>query len=69
MLLDSNIVSSFLKPNAAERFPAVERFVREVLENRNIAISYVTQFELRRGVEELVLKGQKAKAEAARLGF
>jgi predicted nucleic acid-binding protein len=58
MLLDTNVVSSFLKPNAAEQFPAVDKFVREVLEESNLAISCITQFELRRGVEALALEGQ-----------
>jgi predicted nucleic acid-binding protein len=58
MLLDTNVVSNFLKPSAAEQFPAVDKFVREVLEESNLAISCITQFELRRGVEALALKGQ-----------
>lgn len=29
MLLDTNVISSFLKPNAATRFPAVDTFVRD----------------------------------------
>jgi predicted nucleic acid-binding protein len=69
MLLDTNVVSSFLKPNAADRFPMVDRFVRKVLEDSNLAISYVTQFELGRGVEELALKGQGRTRKVRLLKF
>lgn len=58
MLLDTNVVSAFLKPRASKRFPAIDRFVREVLEQGNLGISFVTQFELRRGLEELGLQGK-----------
>lgn len=69
MLLDTNVVSSFLKPNAAKRFPAVDKFVREVLAKSNLAISYITQFELRRGVEELTLKKQGRSRRVKLLKF
>lgn len=61
MLLDTNVVSAFLKPRASKRFPAIDRFVREVLEQGNLGISFVTQFELRRGLEELGLQGNRRR--------
>ena len=55
MLLDTNIVSAFLKPAAP---PTLLEFVSDQLVAEGLAISFITQFELRRGVEELVRRGQ-----------
>ena len=57
-LLDTNLVSDFLHPDAAKRFPGQYAFVCDLIAGDGFAISYVTQFELRRGAEELVRRGQ-----------
>lgn len=56
-LLDTNLVSVFLHSDAPARYPGVQAFVNELLAGDGFAISYVTQFELRRGVEDLVRRG------------
>jgi predicted nucleic acid-binding protein len=58
MLLDSNIVSTFLRHDARKRTPKLFEFVTAVLSAEGLAISYVTQFELRRGMEQLVRRGE-----------
>jgi predicted nucleic acid-binding protein len=57
-LVDTNLISRYLRPEAETRFRREHEFVDELIEHGSLAISYVTQFELRRGVEELVLRGQ-----------
>src|SRR5690606_5142318 len=46
-----------------------DTFVRDVLAESNLAISYITQFELRRGVEELTLKNQGRSRRVKLLKF
>src|SRR5450432_2743894 len=58
MLLDTNIVSAFLRPDGKKQAPRLFEFIATVLSAEGLAISYVTQFELRRGIEELVRRGQ-----------
>src|SRR5687767_14645853 len=58
MVLDTNIVTAFLKRDSQRRTPKLFGFVSAVLNADGLAISYVTQFELRRGIEELVRRGQ-----------
>lgn len=58
MLLDTDIVSAFLKRDAQKRTPTLFAFVTAVLAAEGLAVSYVTQFELRRGMEELGRRGQ-----------
>jgi predicted nucleic acid-binding protein len=58
MLLDTNIVSAFLKRDAQKKTPKLFEFVVSQLLTEGLAISHVTQFELRRGLEELALRGQ-----------
>ena len=48
MLLDTNVVSEFLRTGAAARFPKLEQFVRDALEREDLKLSYLTQFELLR---------------------
>jgi predicted nucleic acid-binding protein len=55
MLLDTNIVSAFLKGQPPKLFA----FVSDHLATEGLAVSYVTQFELRRGIEKLVRKGSR----------
>lgn len=57
-VLDTNIVSAFLKPDAQRRTPKLVELVKAQLLTEGLAISYVTQFELRRGIEELALRNQ-----------
>jgi predicted nucleic acid-binding protein len=58
MLVDTNIVSTFLRRDAATRTPRLFEFVSFLLAGEGLSISYVTQFELRRGVESLVRRGE-----------
>jgi predicted nucleic acid-binding protein len=48
MLVDTNIISEFLRPNVTQRLPKTERFVRDALEADELRISFVTHFELLR---------------------
>ena len=57
-LLDTNLVSAFLHPDAAMRSPEEYAFVSALVAGDGFAISYVTVFELRRGVEELRRRGE-----------
>lgn len=57
-LLDTNLVSRFLHRDARTKYPHECAFVEALIERGEFAISYVTQYELRRGVEDLVLRGQ-----------
>jgi|CZKU01.1.fsa_nt_gi predicted nucleic acid-binding protein len=58
MLLDTNIVSAFLRRDGQKQAPRLFEFIATVLSAEGLAISYVTQFELRRGIEELVRRGE-----------
>ena len=58
MVLDTNLVSAFLKRDAEKRTPKLFEFVAGQLAAEGLAISFITQFELRRGIEELVRRGQ-----------
>lgn len=58
MLLDTNIVSAFIRRDAQKRTPLLFDFVTTQLTLEGLAIAFVTQFELRRGIEELVLRGE-----------
>lgn len=58
MLLDTNLVSAFLQRDGATRAPKAFAFVTEQLAAEGLAIAFVTQFELRRGIEALVRRGQ-----------
>jgi hypothetical protein len=57
-LVDSNVVSRFLHRDAEKRYPKLSELVWELILVDGLAISFVTQFELRRGVEDLVRRGQ-----------
>lgn len=57
-LLDTNLVSRFLHRDAHNKYPRECEFVEALIDGEGFAISYVTQYELRRGVEDLVLRGQ-----------
>jgi predicted nucleic acid-binding protein len=65
MLLDTNVVSAFLRG----RTSTVAEFVETLLTTQNLTLSFVTQFELRRGVEDLVLRGQGRRQKVALLKF
>jgi predicted nucleic acid-binding protein len=58
MLLDTNIVSAFLRHDVQKKTPKLFEFVTAQLSVEGLAISHVTQFELRRGIEELVRRGE-----------
>jgi predicted nucleic acid-binding protein len=57
-LVDTNLISRYLHRDAETKYRREHEFVDGLIESGNLAISYITQFELRRGVEDLVLKGQ-----------
>lgn len=65
MLFDTNVVSDYLRPEAAKRFPATEAFVRTALETDNLKIAFATQFELLRLriKDTLVKKGRRKLVE------
>ena len=65
MLLDTNVVSAFLRGKK----PAVDEFVKALLATQGLTISFVTQFELRRGIEDLILRGQGRRRKVALLKF
>jgi predicted nucleic acid-binding protein len=65
MLLDTNVVSAFLRGRA----PKVDDFVTNLLTTQNLTVAFVTQFELRRGIEDLVLRGQGRRRKVALLKF
>jgi predicted nucleic acid-binding protein len=65
MLLDTNVVSAFLRGKT----PKVGDFVETLLTTQNLTVSFVTQFELRRGIEDLVLRGQGRRRKVALLKF
>ncbi|MEO7034764.1 MAG: PIN domain-containing protein [Polyangiaceae bacterium] len=69
MLLDTNVVSAFLKPGAEQRSPKLVAFVTAAVAAQSLTISAFTEFELRRGVEELVTKGQGQRRLVALLKF
>ena len=57
-LVDTNLISRYLRPEAETKYRGEHEFVDGLIESGSLAISFVTQFELRRGVEDLVLEGQ-----------
>jgi predicted nucleic acid-binding protein len=58
MLLDTSIVSAFLRPDARTKTPKLVQVVTGWLSTEGLAISFVTQFELRRGIEQLAQRGE-----------
>jgi predicted nucleic acid-binding protein len=48
MLVDTNIISEFLRPDVTTRLPRTEQFVRAALEADELKISFITHFELLR---------------------
>jgi predicted nucleic acid-binding protein len=58
-LLDTNIVSSFIDPRARERYPKLVEFVTTtMIRESGMFIAFVSQYELRRGLEELAHRGE-----------
>jgi len=49
MLLDTNVVSSFLRPRAEQERPKLFEFVSGVVATGSLTVATFTQFELRRG--------------------
>jgi predicted nucleic acid-binding protein len=48
MLVDTNVISEFLRPDAPTRFPRTVELVKAALEADELRISFVTHFELLR---------------------
>jgi predicted nucleic acid-binding protein len=64
-LLDTCVVSAFLKTGRTTS-PKLREFVSALLGGEGFAIAFVTQWELRRGIEELVRRGEgRRKRELA----
>jgi predicted nucleic acid-binding protein len=57
-VLDTDLVSAFLRPDARERYPRLTEFVTDLVHTEGLSIAFVTQYELRRGFEELLRRGQ-----------
>src|SRR5438105_866773 len=64
-LLDTMIVSDFVRTDAQHRTPRLFEFVERVRAEEGPAIAFITQYELVRGHEELRLRPGRA-AEGAR---
>lgn len=52
-LLDTSVVSNFLDQRAAERYPKLVEFVTTTTRGSGMFIAFVTQYEIRRGLEVL----------------
>jgi len=61
-LLDTNVVSTYLKPDAKKRFPELVSRVDQIVAEEGLTISAVTLYELRRGLLDLELRGQGRSA-------
>ncbi|MBX3182444.1 MAG: PIN domain-containing protein [Polyangiaceae bacterium] len=57
-VVDTNVISRFLHREARSKYPIEHGFVEGLIQAGELAVSYVTHFELRRGIEELVLRGE-----------
>ena len=57
-LIDTNIVSAYLKREAEERYPRLFATVTDLLATEGLSISFVTRYELRRGIEKLLRRGE-----------
>jgi len=57
IVLDTNLVSIWINPRDAKRYPKAFARVDSLLAVQGLSISAVTQFELRRGVEKLLRQG------------
>jgi predicted nucleic acid-binding protein len=57
-LIDTNILSTYLKRDANTRCPRLFTTVTALLEEEGLSISFITRHELRRGVEELMRRGE-----------
>jgi predicted nucleic acid-binding protein len=65
-LVDTNVLSVFISPNAPDRYPRLVSWVTDLFRAGGVAISAVTLYELRRGIKAQLMQ-QKAKTKAARL--
>lgn len=61
MLVDTNLISAFLRRDAETRTPKLFEFVTDLVTRNDLFISFVTQYELRRGAEKLVRQGAGRK--------
>lgn len=67
MLLDTNVVSEFLRTGAAVRFPKLDQLIREALEADDLKIAFITQFELLRlGLKQELQQQGRRKLVALR---
>lgn len=64
-LLDTSVVSRFLDPEASRRWPGLYEDVQKLLE-AGAAVSPLTFFEKRRGIEEMRLRGQNVSRKLVR---
>jgi predicted nucleic acid-binding protein len=62
-LLDTCLVSHYLSPNARIRYPALVGRVESVISAQGVCLSTVTLYELRRGILELLGRGEGQRKE------
>ena len=68
-LVDTGVLSNWLKSRAPQATPRPVAFVNELAEREGISISYISVFELRRGIEQLARKqqGQRKRVRLEKL--
>jgi predicted nucleic acid-binding protein len=67
MLLDTNVVSEFLRSGAAARVPKLDQLVRDALAAEDPKIAFITQFELLRlGLKQELQQQGRRKLVALR---
>lgn len=57
-LFDTNLISAFLHREAPTRRPKLHAFVASTILREGLSMSFVTQYEVRRGLEDLARKGE-----------
>lgn len=58
-LLDTMIVKWMIDKGASDRYPDLLRDISELSSPEGFATSFITQYEMRRGVEDLLLRERK----------
>lgn len=65
-VLDTCVLSSFARPDAAERWPRLNNRVGTIIGD-GLTLSHVTVYELRRGLEEERLRAIASRDESGRI--
>lgn len=53
MVLDTNLISMYIERRAREKYPRIVEFIDESSKTDEIYVSYITVYELRRGLAKL----------------